>query len=175
MQFQNGLVGFLMFGVGHSTAVYHFLGLFVAVSCVAVYHTLAKPCFQHLCFFVQFHQHTEAQLVLVGTQRTHPVAQFLGEHGYCAVNQIDTGAPFIGFAVYGCAGFHIVRHIGDMHSHLVVAVSHPSERQGVVIILCVCGVDGECSHLAEVFPAFHVFFHWRDYLFSLFLGLFGEV
>ena len=37
-----------------------------------------------------------------------------------------------------------------MHSHLVVAVGECAYRQGVVEVLGVLGVDGECGHIAHV-------------------------
>ena len=43
-----------------------------------------------------------------------------------------------------------------MHTDLIIAVLELAERQGVVEVLGVCGVDGECKGVAEILAAFQV-------------------
>ena len=98
------------------------------------------------------------QLVLVRAQGAKLVTEFLGEHGDGTVHQIDAGAPFAGFAVHCGAGLHVVRYIGYVHAHLVVAVVQPAEGQGVVEVLCVGRVNGEGEGLPEILAALEVLF-----------------
>ena len=92
-----------------------------------------------------------------------------------AVDKVDAGAAGVGFAVDGGAGFNIVGYIGDVYAHLHVAVGQRLEREGIVVVLCIFGVDGESGDGAEVLSAFIIFLGRREDVLGLFLGLWREV
>ena len=180
VQFQNRLV---RLAFRFPLSVFRFLlsvfnnllCLLVVVAAVAVDHRLAKPAPQDLRLVVHLKDGAEAQLVLVGPQRADAVAQFLRQHRYGAVNQIYACAALVGLAVNGAAGLYIVRYVGNMDAHLVVAVLQALERHGVVKVFRVGRVDGEGRRLAEVAPAFYVLLGGSLDCRRLFLGFRGKV
>ena len=74
----------------------------------------------------------------------------LRKHRYCAVDEVDTRGTFLRLLVYYGTLFHVVRHIGYVHSHLPQAVVEPSDGQRVVEVLGVVRVDGAREDVAEV-------------------------
>ena len=90
------------------------------------------------------------------TQGTQLVAQFLGQHRYRAVYQINAGAALAGFLVDRRARLHIVGDIRDVDAHLVVAVAQFLERQGVVEVLGIRRIYRERESAPVVLAALEV-------------------
>ena len=103
--------------------------------------------------FVHFENGGIGQFFLVGAKRTDEIAQPLGEHGDGAVDKIDTCGTIVGFAVERAVFFHIVTHVGDVHTHLPSAVAHGAYGKRIVEIFGIAGVDGESGNGAEIFAA----------------------
>ncbi len=80
-----------------------------------------------------------------------------GKHRDSAVNEVDARGALLRLTVDNGAWQHIVRHIGDMHADLPVAVFQLAYGEGVVKVLGISRVYGECSDLAEVFAPRHFF------------------
>ncbi len=151
------------------------LRFLVGHAAVAADDGLAHPAFEDFGFGVHLHDDAEAELLLVLAQRADIVAEFFGQHGDGAVDEVDAGAAVVGLAVDGAAGLYIVRHIGDVHAHFDVTVFQLAVGEGVVEVLGVGGVDGEGEHVAEVAAGGHLFFGgFADFL-GLVFGLFGEL
>ena len=119
--------------VGHGVGLDDFLRLLVGHAAVAADDRLAHPGLEDFggsvrsltvafAFGVHLHDDAEAEFVLVLTEGAYFVAELLGQHGVGAVDQVDAGAAFVGFAVDGAAGLHVVGDVGDVHPHLHVAV-----------------------------------------------------
>ena len=108
--------------VGHSVGFYYLLCLFVSHTAVALNHALAHPGVIDFSFVIHLHDNREAEFFLVLTEGADFVAEFLGEHGDGAVDEVDGGSALIGFAVDGAAGFHIIGNVGNMHANLYVSV-----------------------------------------------------
>ena len=152
-----------------------FLRLLVGHAAVAADDGLAHPAFVHLGLGVHLHDHAEAELLLVLAERADVVAELLGQHGDGAVDEVDARAALVGLAVDGGAGLDIVRHVGDVHAHLHVAVLQHTVGEGVVEVLGVGGVDGEGEHIAEVATRGYLLFRRLAYLLGLVLGLLREL
>ena len=99
---------------------------------------------------VNLEDYAEGQFLLVGTQRADVVAEFLGQHGDGAVDEVDRGATVQGLAVDGRAFLHVVRHVSDMHAHFPVSIGQLLEAYGIVEVFGIGRVDGDGEHLAEV-------------------------
>ena len=132
------------------TAFDHGLHLFIGVSAARLDDGLANPLVVDLGIVVHLEDYAESQFLLVGTERADIVAELLGEHGDGAVDEVDACATVEGFFVDGGAFLHIVRHIGDVDTHLPVAVFHLLQADGIVEVLGVGRVDGDGEGLAEV-------------------------
>ena len=99
-----------------------FLSFLVGEAAVALYYGAADVGSEHAGVVVHLHDARECQFFLVGAQRAHAVAQALGEHWHGAVNEIDRCGSFLGFLVDDSAGLHIVSDVGNVDTHLPVAV-----------------------------------------------------
>ena len=112
----------------------------------------------YACLVVKSEDDAVAQLVLIRAQRTQLVAEALGQHGYGAVNEIDTGGALFGFAVHDVMLLDVVGHIGNVHSHLVERRrgGQCAEGERIVKVLGILRVDGEGEHLPEILAALQV-------------------
>ena len=131
-------------------AVNHGLHFLVGVSAARLDDGLANPAVVNFGVVVHLEHRAEGEFFLVGTQRTNVVAEFFGQHGDGAVNEIDRGSSVERLLVDGRSGTDVVRHVGDVHTHFPMAVRQLLQRDGVIEVLRVGGVDGDGEHLAEV-------------------------
>ena len=70
-------------------------------------------------FAVELEDHAVAKFLFVGTERADEIAKPFGQHGDGAVDQIDAGGSFHGLLVDDGTFFHIVRHVGNVHTDFV--------------------------------------------------------
>ena len=105
--------------------------------------------------------HTE--FVLVWPEGAEVVAQFLGQHRQNPIDQIDTCTAFVCLVVGFRAGLDIIGNIGNMDAYLHRAVVQTHKTQGIVKILGIGRVDGECENLAHIATA--------NYLVGIYHGL----
>ena len=94
----------------------HFL---VDETAVRACHRLCQMPVLHMCLLVHKENDAIGQFVLIGSQRAHIVAKTFGQHRDGTVHQIDTCATLLCLAVDNAAFCDIVRHIGNVHSHLI--------------------------------------------------------
>ena len=114
----------------------------------------------------------ESQLLLVGPKRTYVVTQLLGQHGDGAVHQIDGSAPVVSLFVDGRSRRHVIRHVGDVHAYLPMAIGQLLERNGIVEVLGVGRVDGDGEDVTEVLPFLDFrLLNLSGYLFSFLFDL----
>ena len=130
--------------------VYDLLSLLVCEPVVRIYDGLAEPLADDAAERSHLEDCRECELLLLRTERAELVAELLREHRHGPVHQVYRCAALLRFFVHNRPRLHIVSDIGDMHSYLVVAVFQHLERQGVVEVLCVSRVYGECQCLTEV-------------------------
>ena len=97
----------------------YLLCFLVREAAVAADDRLGKVPFLHLCLLVHDEDDAVGQLVLVGAQGTDVVAQAFGKHGDGAVDEVDAGAALLCLAVDDTAFGNVVRHVGNVHTHLV--------------------------------------------------------
>ena len=156
-------------------ALNHGLHLLVCVSAARLDDGLANPAVVNLGFVVHLEDHAEGQFFLIRTERTDVVAEFFGQHWNSAVDQINRSATIQGFFVDGRAGTDIVRHVGDMHAHLPMAVGQFLQTDGIVEVFRIGGVDGDGEHRAEVAAFFYLVpADFGGNLTCLFFNLFGK-
>ena len=106
---------------------------------------------------VQNKYDTIAQFFFIRAQRTNEVTQTLGQHGDSAIYQIDTGSTLFSLTVDDTAFGDIMAHIGNMHAYLPVLVLL-TDRERIVKVLGIFGVDGASEHIAEVLTTGNFFF-----------------
>ena len=156
--FGAGCRGWFACSLFHAVALQYFLHFFISKAAVALDDGMHQSPFLHVCLFVHVEYHAVGQFLLIGAQRADEVAEPLGQHGDGAVNKIHAGGPFHGFFVDDGAFGHIVRHVGDMHAHFPQTVVQRSYRQGIIKVLGILGVDGECGDISEILPLLIVLF-----------------
>ena len=78
-----------------------------------------------------------------------------GQHGHNSVYKVHRSGTRLRLAVDDGIGMHIVRYVGNVHAYLIVAVWQLAYRQGIIKVLCILGVDGECHHIAHIFATGH--------------------
>ena len=136
--------------------VYDLLSFLVCKSIVGIYDGLAEPLADDAAERSHLEDCRECEFLLLRTEGAEFVAELLREHRHGPVHQVYRCAALLRFFVHNRPRLHIVSDIGDMDSYLVVAVFQQLERQGVVKVLCVSRVYGECQCLAEVPATFEV-------------------
>ena len=108
---------------------------------------------QHFGLLIHLHHHRHTELIFVRTQATKLVAQTFRQHRYHPIYQIDTRATLICFLIHRTTLYHIMRHVGDMNSDLIITILQHLKREGVIKILRVGRVDGKGQHVAHVATA----------------------
>ena len=126
------------------------LRLGIGEAAVGVDGRAAEPLVQQVEVLVEREDGREAEARLVGTQRAELVREPLGQHGYRAVDQIDRRAALDRLVVDHGVGAHVVGHVGDVHADLPHALLHLADRERVVEVLGVGGIDREGGHVAEI-------------------------
>ena len=126
------------------------LRLLVGEAAVGEDDRAAEPFVQYFGFLVEREDRREAETLFVGAQRAKFVAQFFGQHRNRTIDQIDRRAALLGFGVDHRAGLNVVGHVA-----ICTPTSHtPSfdlaDREGVVEVLGIFGVDGEGGYAPEV-------------------------
>ena len=86
-------------------------------------------------------------------QRTDAVGKFLGQHGHGAIRKIDGSAAQARLAIERRIAAHVVRHVGDVHLQLAVAVRQRADVNGVVEIARRFAVNGDDGQVAEIAAA----------------------
>ncbi len=105
----------------------------------------------HGCLLVDVEDDAVSEFLFIGVERTYEVAQMLGKHGDCAVDEVDGCGALPGFFVdYGVFG-DIVGHVGDVYPHFPKSVADGAYGEGIIEIFGIRRVDGACEHVAEVF------------------------
>ena len=56
-------------------------------------------------------------------------------------------------AVDDTSFLHIMGNVGNMHTYFPLTVLHAPDRERVVEVLCIVGVDGKGGDVAEVLPS----------------------
>ena len=107
---------------GHAVALEYGLHLLVGKAAVALDHRVCQVPVLYLALVVDVEYGRVSQFLLIGSQRAYKVAQALGQHGYGAVDEVDTGGTLHGLLVNDVALLHIVRHISNVHTHLPQAL-----------------------------------------------------
>ena len=98
------------------------LRLGIGEAAVGENNRTTKPLIKHLALLIELKDSREAQLLLIGAERTQLVAQSLGQHRHGAIHQIDRRTTLLCLAVHHRVGTDIVGYIGDMDSHLPDAI-----------------------------------------------------
>ena len=135
-----------------------FLDLLVVVAAVRADDGAADPAVDDLGLRGDLEDGREGQLVLVGAQGAELVAELLREHRDGPVHEIDGRAAGLGLLVDFGARADVPGDVRDVDADLVIAVREGLERQGVVVVLRVGGVDREGIGVPEVLAAFQVLF-----------------
>ena len=104
----------------------------------------------HLCFIIQRKYYREGELIFVGPERTDAITQAFGEHRDSAINEINRRSAVVALLVDDRARTYVVRHVSNMYAHLHCAVLVLAEREGIIEVLRIAGVDGESEHIAHV-------------------------
>ena len=112
----------------------------------------------YVSVLVQGKDDAVAELLLVGTQRADEVAEALGQHRDGAIDEIDAGGTLDDFLVDDRALLHIVADISYMDTYFVELATcrlalELTERQGIIEVLGIFGVDGTSPHVSEVLTA----------------------
>ena len=98
--------------------LYYFLYLVVTETVVTVDDSACNVELLHLGLFVHGKDYRIGKLVLVRTQRAKVVAKTLGKHWNGAVHKIYLCGTLECLLVYHAAFGNIVRHIGNVDTHL---------------------------------------------------------
>ena len=80
----------------------------------------------------------------------------LWKHGNNPVDKVNGSPSLITFLVNRVAGLNIMRNIGYMDAHFVIAVGQPRNGQSIIKIFGIFGVDGKGDNFPEI-PAFAYF------------------
>ena len=89
----------------------------------------------------------------MGAQGAYSIGESFGQHGYHAVDQINGGSPDVGFILQNGVEPDIVGHIGNVHPNFPEAILQFLDREGIVKILGIGGVNGKSRNLSKI-PAF---------------------
>ena len=100
---------------------------------------------------VEFKDDAVCQFFLVRAKRTDEVAETLREHRDGAIYEIDRCGTLHCFLVDDAALRDVVRNIGDVNTHLPIAILQSLNTQGIVEVFGVFRVDGAGENLSEVF------------------------
>ena len=157
----NVVAGVLVIlGTGLAMCLQHLLHFLVDESTVAAGYRLCQvPVFHHSLLV---HEENDAigQFVLVGPERADVVAQTFGQHRNGAVHQIDAGASLLGFLVDDAAFGDVVRHVGNVHTHLPQLCADFADGDGIVEVLRVARVYSKGHRVAHVLaPAYFLFWN----------------
>ena len=80
------------------------------------YARVRKPQFsRRVARHLEREDDRHAEFVFSGAERAEVVAEFLGQHGQNAVNEIDGRTAAVGIVVNFCPRADIMGHIRDMH------------------------------------------------------------
>ncbi len=104
-------------------------------------------------FLGEFHHRRDGIPHFVRLQAGQVVRDDLRQHRDHAVGQIDARRPVVRLAVERRLGLHEVRHVGDVDAQQPVAVLQPFERNRIVEVAGVDGVDRDDRLIREIAPA----------------------
>ena len=92
------------------------------------------------------------------------------QHGYGAVNEVDACGTLLSLTVYDRALGDIVRHIGNVDTHLIQVVAMLPYAQCIVEVFSILRVNGKRGDTAEVFAACYLLLGYvsRELVGSLF-------
>src|SRR5581483_12236228 len=105
---------------------------------------------QHLAARIDFHHAGEHQAVHVRPQAAHVGGEFDRQHRHRPVGEIDGRAAHARFQVQRSSVTHVVRHVGNVHMQLEVAVGQAVGGDGVVEVARGLAVNGDDGKGAEV-------------------------
>ncbi len=80
--------------------------------------------------------------------------------GTFPVWQVYGSSSFIGFLVQCGLRFYIIAYIGNVHADLIVTILQYAERDGIIKIFGVYGIDGEGECFTYILAV--VYFRLRD-------------
>ena len=126
------------------------LGFLVGEPAIGIDDRTAEPFLLYFCFFVQFEYGRETEFFFVRSQRTEFVGESFGQHGDGTVHQVDRGGPTLTLGVDHIARMDVMGDIGDVNPYFDIPVGKASDREGVVEVFGIVGVDGEGCYLSEV-------------------------
>ena len=134
----------------HTIVLQDLLHLLVCITTITADDGMGEVPLLDVCLIIEFEDDTIAEFLLVRTERADEVAKTLREHGDGAIDEVDTRSTVVSFLVDGGAFFHVVGHIGDMHAHFPKATVELADRQGIIEVLGILGVDGTGEDLTEI-------------------------
>ncbi len=136
----------------------NFLYFLVGKPAVGTNDCFSEPLTQHLCFVVYFKNGRESQLIFIRAQGANTVREFFGQHGNHAVHEIDGGCSFVRFGIQYRVGFHVIRHIGNVHTHFPQAIAKTLQGDGIIKIFGIRRVNGDGPHFPVIFPVGNLLF-----------------
>ncbi len=133
----------------HPIVLQDLLHLLVSIATIAPYHGMCQVPLLDVGISIEQEYDTVTQFLLVRSQRTDEVTEAFGQHRYGAVYEIDARSAAVRLLVDGRSFPDVVAHIGDMDTYLPEII-YLSDREGIVEVLGILGVDGAGKHIAEI-------------------------
>ena len=100
---------------------------------------------------IHLHDNAVAKFLLIGAKGADEVAQSLGQHRDGAVYQIHGCGTFLRLFVDDGIFGNIVCYVSNVDTNFPNAFAYLTNRQGIVEILGIFGVNRASEHLPEVF------------------------
>ena len=137
--------------VYHTIVFKQLLHLFVGISTIALDDSMHDTLASNEPVDIHLHDNAVAKFLFIGAKRADEVAQSLGQHRDGTVNQIHgCGTLLCLFVDDGIFG-NIVCYVSNVDTNLPYAFAYLTNRQGIVEILGIFGVNRASEYLPEVF------------------------
>ena len=134
----------------HAIILQNLLHLLIGIATIALNHRMSQMPLLDVRLVVHLEDDTITEFLLVRTQRADEIAETLWQHGDGAVDEVDTRCTGIGLLVDDGAFLHVMRDIGDMDAYLPEPIVELTDREGIVEVLGILGVDGAGKHVAHI-------------------------
>ena len=128
----------------------HFL---VGIAAITFNDRMCQMPFLDIGLIVELEDNAITEFLFIRTQGADEVTETFRQHRNGTVDEVDARRAVVGFLVDSGTFFHIMAHIGDMHTDLPKSAVELADGERIIEVLGILGIDGAGEDIAEILTA----------------------